>query len=290
MDMNAPAISISGLRKSYGRHEALRGIDLEVAPGEIMAFLGPNGAGKTTTINILTGLLRPSAGEIRYNGVLFDPENLPQKRVIGVVPQHNNLDRDLSVAQNLKVHGLLFGLRGRALAGRIDECLTAMDLMEHKERPAGDLSGGLKRRAVIARALVHQPRILFLDEPSTGLDPLSRRNIQALVRRLNREFGVCVFLTTHYIEEADSLAARVAFIDNGQLAALGAPDELKSALGGYAVEYMEEGGYNVRYFDDRAAALEAVQGSSRDVHIREVTLEDAFLKLTGRKLEEGGGA
>ena len=287
--MNAPAISISGLRKSYGRHEALRGIDLEVAPGEILAFLGPNGAGKTTTINILIGLLRPGAGEIRYNGVLFDPENLPQKRVIGVVPQHNNLDRDLSGAENLKVHGLLFGLRGRDLALRIDECLAAMDLVEHKRRPAGDLSGGLKRRAVIARALVHQPRILFLDEPSTGLDPLSRRGIQDLVRRLNREFGVCVFMTTHYIEEADSLAARVAFIDNGQLAALGTPDELKAALGGYAVEYMEEGGYNVRYFAERADALEAVRGSSRDVHIREVTLEDAFLKLTGRKLEEGGG-
>ena len=285
--MNAPAISISGLRKSYGRHEALRGIDLNVAPGEIIAFLGPNGAGKTTTINILTGLLRQSRGEIYYSGVLFDPEKLPQKRIIGVAPQHNNLDRDLSVAENLKVHGLLFGLRGGELARRIDECLAVMDLQEYAVRPANELSGGLKRRAVIARALLHSPRILFLDEPSAGLDPLSRRNIKALVRRLNREFGVCVFLTTHYIEEADGLAARVAFIDRGKLAALDTPENLKAALGAYAVEYAVGDDYDVRYFNDRAAAVEAAQGLVRDVRIREVTLEDAYLKLTGKKLEEG---
>ena len=285
--MDTPAISIVGLRKSYGRREALGGINLDVARGEIMAFLGPNGAGKTTTINILTGLLRPSGGEVYYDGVLFNPENLPQKRVIGVVPQHNNLDRDLTVEENLRVHGLLFGLRGRALAGRIDECLAAMDLAEHKRRPAVELSGGLKRRVVIARALLHKPRILFLDEPSTGLDPLSRRNIQALISRLNRDFGVCVFLTTHYIEEADSLAGRVAFIDNGHLAALGSPDTLKADLGGHAVEYMTESGYDVRYFADRAAALNAVAEGPQNVHIREVSLEDVFLKFTGRKLETG---
>ena len=285
--MDTPAISIRALRKSYGRHEALKGIDLDVAPGEILAFLGPNGAGKTTTINILTGLLRQSRGEVHYSGVLFDPEKLPQKRIIGVAPQHNNLDRDLSVAENLKVHGLLFGLRGGELARRIDECLAVMDLQEYAVRPANELSGGLKRRAVIARALLHSPRILFLDEPSAGLDPLSRRNIKALVRRLNREFGVCVFLTTHYIEEADSLAARVAFIDRGKLAALDTPENLKAALGAYAVEYAVGDDYDVRYFNDRAAAVEAAQGLVRDVRIREVTLEDAYLKLTGKKLEEG---
>ena len=285
--MDTPAISIRALRKSYGRHEALKGIDLDVAPGEILAFLGPNGAGKTTTINILTGLLRQSRGEVHYSGVLFDPEKLPQKRIIGVAPQHNNLDRDLSVAENLKVHGLLFGLRGGELARRIDECRAVMDLQEYAVRPAHELSGGLKRRAVIARALLHSPRILFLDEPSAGLDPLSRRNIKALVRRLNREFGVCVFLTTHYIEEADGLAARVAFIDRGKLAALDTPENLKAALGAYAVEYAVGDDYDVRYFNDRAAAVEAAQGLVRDVRIREVTLEDAYLKLTGKKLEEG---
>ena len=288
--MDTPAISIRALRKSYGRHEALKGIDLDVAPGEILAFLGPNGAGKTTTINILTGLLRQSRGEVHYSGVLFDPEKLPQKRIIGVAPQHNNLDRDLSVAENLKVHGLLFGLRGGELARRIDECLAVMDLQEYAVRPANELSGGLKRRAVIARALLHSPRILFLDEPSAGLDPLSRRNIKALVRRLNREFGVCVFLTTHYIEEADGLAARVAFIDRGKLAALDTPENLKAALGAYAVEYAVGDDYDVRYFNDRAAAVEAAQGLVRDVRIREVTLEDAYLKLTGKKLEEDADA
>ena len=285
--MHTPAISIRALRKSYGRHEALKGIDLDVGPGEILAFLGPNGAGKTTTINILTGLLRQSGGEVYYSGVLFDPEKLPQKRVIGVAPQHNNLDRDLSVTENLKVHGLLFGLRGGELARRMAECLAAMDLQEHAARPANELSGGLKRRAVIARALLHSPRILFLDEPSAGLDPLSRRNIQALVRRLNREFGVCVFLTTHYIEEADGLAGRVAFIDNGKLAALDTPRELKAALGAYAVEYAADDDYAVRYFNDREAAVTVAQSLTRDVRIREVTLEDAYLKLTGKKLEEG---
>ena len=288
--MDTPAVSIRALRKSYGRHEALKGIDLDVAPGEILAFLGPNGAGKTTTINILTGLLRQSRGEVHYSGVLFDPEKLPQKRIIGVAPQHNNLDRDLSVAENLKVHGLLFGLRGGELARRIDECLAVMDLQEYAVRPANELSGGLKRRAVIARALLHSPRILFLDEPSAGLDPLSRRNIKALVRRLNREFGVCVFLTTHYIEEADGLAARVAFIDRGKLAALDTPENLKAALGAYAVEYAGHDGYDVCYFKERDAAVAAAQVCPQDVHIREVTLEDVYLKLTGKKLEEDADA
>ena len=211
--------------------------------------------------------------------------------MIGVVPQHNNLDRDLTVAENLKVHGLLFGMRGRELDQRIDEVLDTVDLREQKMQTAVELSGGLKRRAVIARALLHRPRILFLDEPSAGLDPMSRRGMHALVRTLNHNAGVCVFLTTHYIEEADALASRVVLINDGLTAATDRPEALKASIGRYAVEYVEDGAYRTLYFEDRETAVReaATCPHDADVHIREVTLEDAYMKLTGKKLEGSRG-
>lgn len=285
--MSEPLIKITGLCKSYRKHQALKGLELKVAAGEVLAFLGPNGAGKTTTINILTGLLQPDAGEVYYDGVLFDPENLPQKRVMGVVPQHNNLDRDLTVYRNLKVHGLLFGMRGKALATRIGAVLEQVDLAGLAQRPAGQLSGGQKRRLVIARALLHDPKILFLDEPSAGLDVEARRALHRVIAGLNAGAGVSVFLTTHYIEEADLLADRVAFIDDGRIVAEGRPVKLKAGVGKYALEYLDQGVFKALYFDDRETAVMAAARQSGQVQIREVTLEDVYLSLTGRKMEAG---
>ena len=285
--MSEPLIKIAGLHKSYKKHAALKGLELTVAAGEVLAFLGPNGAGKTTTINILTGLLQPDAGEVYYDGVLFNPENLPQKRVMGVVPQHNNLDRDLTVTRNLKVHGLLFGLRGKALTARINTVLEQVGMRELARRPAGQLSGGQKRRLVIARALLHDPKILFLDEPSTGLDVEARRALHQIIAGLNAKAGVSVFLTTHYIEEADLLADRVAFIDAGRVVAVGTPAELKAAIGAYALEYLADNAFKALYFNSRDEAVAAAARQAGEVRIREVTLEDVYLKLTGRKLEDG---
>ena len=282
--MNEPLIKITGLCKSYKQHQALKGLDLNVMAGEVLAFLGPNGAGKTTTINILTGLLQLDAGEVCYDGVLFNPENLSQKRVMGVVPQHNNLDRDLTVARNLKVHGLLFGMRGKILVKRIYEVLELVDMLDLFDRPAGKLSGGQKRRLIIARALLHNPKILFLDEPSTGLDVEARRTLHKIIAGLKAKAGVSVFLTTHYIEEADLLADRVAFIESGQIVALGNPDELKSSIGRYALECYDDGEFLTLYFNNREAAVNAAGVRTEEVRIREVTLEDVYLKYTGKKM------
>jgi ABC-2 type transport system ATP-binding protein len=194
---------------------------------------------------MLTGLLRPDRGEILYNGRPFGAGNHALKRLIGVVPQHNNLDRDLSVEANLNIHGLLFGMRGRELAGRIDAVLALTDLAGQEKRLCSELSGGMQRRVVIARALLHEPEILFLDEPSTGLDPVTRRKTHGLLRKLNSA-GATLFLTTHYLEEAEALASRVAFMHRGRLAACGAPDALKG----------------------------------------DASLEDAYLALTGENMEE----
>lgn len=256
-----------------------------MARGDILAFLGPNGAGKTTTVNILTGLLRADAGEVYYEGRLFDPENLFQKRIMGVVPQHNNLDRDLTVAQNLKIHGFLFGLRGPGLEKRIEETLEQVDMAAFRHKPAGKLSGGQKRRLVIARALLHNPKILFLDEPSAGLDVEARRKLHQIIAELNVNAGVSVFLTTHYIEEADLLAADVAFIDHGEIVTKGKPAELKAAIGRYAVEYLGTEGFRALYFDDRDKAVATAATYGGRVQIREVTLEDVYLKVTGKNFE-----
>lgn len=282
--MNTPAIKIEKLNKSYKDRQVLDNICLEVGQNEILAFMGPNGAGKTTAVNILTGLIRPDSGEIYYSGQRFDPENLQQKRIIGVVPQNNNLERDLTVEENLTIHGYLFGFGGLALQKKIDEVLEHVDLLDRKATIASQLSGGMKRRLVIARALMHDPRILFLDEPSAGLDPLSRKTIHSLVRRLNRDDGVCVFLTTHYVEEAATLASQVVFLSEGCIVGSGTPAELKENIGKYALECIDIDVCQTSYFQTRDEAVKAAEQFGRDILVREVTLEDAYIKLTGKKI------
>jgi ABC-2 type transport system ATP-binding protein len=220
-------MQVASLNKSYKHVPALRGISFDVRIGEIVAFLGPNGAGKTTTINILTGLLRPDSGTVRHGGNVFDPQNAEQKRMIGVVPQHNNLERDLTVEQTMRIHAMLYGLS--EYKPRMEALLATVDLLGQRDRLTTELSGGMKRRLVIARALLHKPQLLFLDEPTAGLDPVSRRSIHALIQQLNQEQNVSVFLTTHYIEEADTLAQRVILIDDGRIVLEGKPSELKVA-------------------------------------------------------------
>ncbi|WP_148895194.1 ABC transporter ATP-binding protein [Geothermobacter ehrlichii] len=279
-------IEVIDLCRRFGKTCAVDGISFRVARGELFAFLGPNGAGKTTTINLLTGLLSPDRGQIRYRGEDFDPGRLAVKRMIGVVPQHNNLDKELTVSENLRVHGRLFGLGGRELAERIDFCLDFADLNEKRDTPAGKLSGGMKRKLVIARALLHRPGILFLDEPTVGLDPHSRRRMWAFLRRINHEQHCTVFLTTHYIEEADSLADRVMIIDRARIIAEGTPTELKQQAGHFVLDIYREETLENEFFATRAEALERLKQLEMPVRIRETTLEDVFLRLTGKRLED----
>lgn len=281
-------IKAVNLQKSYGQTKALKGINFSVVYGEIIAFLGPNGAGKSTTINILTGLITQDIGEIYYSGRLFNPCEIEQKKVMGVIPQHNNLDKELTCDATLKVHGLLYGLKN--IDDKIDYVLNLADLSEHRRKKTVELSGGLKRRLVIARALMHSPSIMFLDEPSTGLDPVTRRSIHNLILKLNKTEGVTVFFTTHYIEEAESLATRVLFINGGQITAEGTPLDLKNEVGSYALEYLENNVTMFEYFSSREEALVRMQNIKGAVRIREVNLEDVYIKQTGKNILGGRNA
>jgi len=279
-------IEVRGLTRRFAKTLAVDNIEFKVGRGELFAFLGPNGAGKTTTINMLTGLLRPDAGEIDYHGERFDPRQLSVKRLIGVVPQHNNLDRELTAAENLLIHGKLFGMKSDELQQRIDTCLEFADLSAKRDTPAGKLSGGMKRKLVIARALLHQPQILFLDEPTVGLDPHSRRKMWAFLRRINQERHCTVFLTTHYIEEAESLADRVLIIDQARIIAGGSPDQLKKSAGNHVLEIYDGAELRNEFFADRPSAMQRLEQLDTSVRIRETTLEDVFLQLTGKRIED----
>ncbi|WP_432454029.1 MULTISPECIES: ABC transporter ATP-binding protein [unclassified Agarivorans] len=272
------------LSRCFDRTIAVDKVDFSLNRGEICAFLGPNGAGKTTIIKMLTGLLEASSGEILYEGEHFHPRRLNLKKLIGVVPQHNNLDRELSLVQNLRVHGMLYHLRGKALEQQIEQSLQFTDLYEHRNKPAEKLSGGMKRKLVIARALMHQPKILFLDEPTVGLDPHSRRQMWQFLSRINQQQQCTIFLTTHYIEEAERLAQRVIFIEQGKLIAEGTPEQLKTKVGQFVLDIQGEN-LEQEFFEQRQDALSRLANiTDAPVSIRETTLEDVFLTLTGKRL------
>lgn len=280
-------IRIEKLQKHYGATHALDGISLQVGAGELFAFLGPNGAGKTTTIRILTGLTRLGGGRVSLGGHDIVAEPLAAKRCCGLVPQHINLDSELTVQQNMDIHGRLFGMDKKRRQERIDELLAYVELDQRRKELVKRLSGGLKRRLMIARALMHEPGILFLDEPTVGLDAAIRRRIWTLIKRV-QQAGTTVFLTTHYIEEAEFLAGRVAFLDQGRIIALDKPRNLMDRLGQWAIDQVNENNLQTRYFPNREAAREFSASHSAAQEsgftLRRVNLEDAFLDCTGKKV------
>lgn len=278
-------IRFENLYKNYNRIEALKGVSLEVAKGELFAYLGPNGSGKTTTIKILTGLAAPSAGNAWLNGFDIREESLQAKRQCGLVPQNVNLDNELTLRENLNLHGRLFNMARRDRARRIEEILEYVELSERIDSPVKSLSGGLKRRVMIARALMHSPRILFLDEPTVGLDPAIRRRIWSLVKNIQMS-GATIFLTTHYIEEAEFLADRVAFLDEGKIVALDTPQNLMKSLGVWALDRIVGPGMETLYFGDREEANNHMAESNAGFSLRRVNLEDVFISRTGKKVME----
>ncbi|MEU6482663.1 ATP-binding cassette domain-containing protein [Streptomyces sp. NPDC046887] len=306
------AIEAEGLRKAYGQVEAVAGLDLAVSAGEIFGFLGPNGAGKSTTINMLCTLLRPTSGRAAVAGhdIVRDADEV--RRGIGLVFQETTLDRELTVTENLRFQADLFDVPRRRAEDRIGHLLELMDLADRRDAAVRTLSGGMQRRLEIARGLLHSPRVLFLDEPTTGLDPQTRGVIWEYLRRLPREHGVTIFLTTHHLAEAEH-CGRVAIMDGGKLLVEESPALLKAVIASDLVE--------IRTGDDRAAAralrtrfgIEAAASaeglrfrvaegaafiprlcSELTVPIHSVTatpptLDDVFLHYTGRTIRDTGG-
>jgi ABC-2 type transport system ATP-binding protein len=221
-------IKVQSLSRTFGDFKAVEDISFEVAAGEIFAFLGPNGAGKTTTIRMLTTLLSPSSGSIQMDGLDPSRHQNEVRRRFGIVFQDPSLDQDLTAAENMDLHGVLYHVPRRIRHERTEILLRAFELWERRDNPVKQFSGGMKRRLEIARGLLHTPKILFLDEPTLGLDPQSRNQLWSHVQHLNKTEGVTVFLTTHYMDEADRVATRIAVIDHGKIVAIGSSQELKA--------------------------------------------------------------
>ena len=227
-----PAIDVQQVVKRFDGFTAVNGVSFAVEPGEIFGLLGPNGAGKSTLIRVLTTLLPPTSGTARIGGFDIVAQATDVRKTIGVIPQAMTSDLELTVKENLLIHAKLYGVRRDRRTRLIRELLEAVELTAWAEAPVKNLSGGMRRRAEIARGLVHEPHIFFLDEPTTGLDPVSRVTVWDMLQRIKAQRDLTIFLTTHYMDEADKLCDRVAIVDHGQLVALDAPMTLKASIPG----------------------------------------------------------
>ena len=297
-----------GLRKTYGDFQAVRGVDFQVRRGECFGFLGPNGAGKTTTMKMIYGAAIPTSGELEVTGLDVKRYERDVKRRIGVVTQENNLDEDLKVKENLLVYGRYFDLPKKILTQRGEELLEFVQLSEKSEAMVDQLSGGMKRRLLIARALINDPDLVVLDEPTTGLDPQARHLVWDKLRELASE-GKTLILTTHYMDEAAQLCDRLCIMEGGRIISEGAPrdlisehvssevlelrttpevlEKLESIVEGIAVNTDRVGDALLLYAPDADVLMEKIRESGFEVDNvlrRRGTLEDVFLKLTGRRL------
>lgn len=296
------AVTVRDLRRSFGGTEAVKGISFEVPEGSFFAFLGPNGAGKSTTISIICSLLDRDSGDVRVFGM--DPANPQTRSLIGVVFQDQMLDPRLTVRENVRIRGAMYGLDDLDTA--VDEAVSEADAEEFADRPYGKLSGGQRRRADIARALVHRPRLLILDEPTAGLDPQTRRNIWETITDLNRRSGLTVFLTTHYMEEA-SVADDIVIVNKGEIIAHGTPATLKESFCSDSMVVQPRDMDSVRRVLDcsdityrvendtvvipLASTLDSVpiiaslDGLMSSLEVRTGSLDDAFINITGEAME-----
>ncbi len=283
-------IAVDGLVKRYGGKTAIDGIDMKVKRGEMYAFLGPNGAGKTTTVRVLSTLTGFDEGAVCIDGHDILKEPRAAKAAIGVIQQHISLDKDLTVWENMMSHALYQQIPKAERKERIEQLAEYIGLGEYYNYKVDRLSGGWKKRVAIVCALVHKPKLLFLDEPTVGLDIQARRGLWDLLRKLNDD-GMTIFLTTHYIEEAESLCERVGFIDKGKIIAEGTPEELARRIGVATVEYFgPDRKTQYRYFGSRAEA-DAFAKTLDDTHtvtVRRTDLEDAFVEMTGNRIGDNG--
>jgi ABC-2 type transport system ATP-binding protein len=256
-------IEVKNLTKKFGDFIAVDNISFSVEKGEIFAFLGPNGAGKTTTIKMLTTLLQPTVGEVKVNGFNLKNERDDVRRSFGIVFQDPSLDDELTAYENMDFHAVLYGENKITRVKRTEELLKLVDLWDRKGDFVKTFSGGMKRRLEIARSLIHTPKVIFLDEPTVGLDPQTRNHIWSYVADLSRKEGVTVFLTTHYMEEADKMADRVVIIDHGKIIGSGTPTELKTKTGTASLEeaFLKLTGNAIR--DDDASSLDTLRSHAK---------------------------
>jgi len=308
---SGPAITVRGLAKSYGEVRAVRGVDFQVATGEVFGFLGPNGAGKTTTINMLCTLAKPTAGEARVAGHDVVCARDDVRRNIGLVFQDPTLDGYLTAAQNLKLHAELYGVQSDLVGPRMHQVMEMVGLWDRRDSVVGTFSGGMRRRLEIARGLMHSPRVLFLDEPTIGLDPQTRRSIWDYIRELKEREEITIFMTTHYMDEAE-WCDRIAIMDHGEIVALDSPAALKARVGADRITIHTDDdpaaiAALARQFEIEAQVREGavVFGVPRgeqfvprlfaefEVPIRSVsvsrpTLDDVFMSFTGTTIRDAG--
>ncbi len=302
-------IEVDELKKEYNGLTAVKGVSFDVGRGEIFGFLGPNGAGKTTTISMLCTLLRPTAGHATVNGFDVARDKLAVRRSIGLVFQDPSLDERLTAVENLRFHAMIYGVPKADRDKRIPVVLELVELEGRQNDLVRTFSGGMKRRLELARGLLHQPKMLFLDEPTLGLDPQTRHHIWEYVHQLKIEEGLSIFLTTHYMDEAEN-CDRVAIIDHGQLIAMDTPENLKEEIGGevimlstrdnraaadeiqnkFALKAVEVNGeLSLQVADGNHFMPRLIKGLETEVasiSLRKPTLEDVFLKLTGRRIRD----
>ncbi len=307
-------IELENLSKSFGQLVAVDSVSFSIKEGEIFGLLGPNGAGKTTTISMLVTMKKPTSGRASVNG--FDIEKEPDgvRRSIGIVFQDPSLDEELTAFENLELHAAMYGIERKARRERIIEVIRTVELEERLHDLVKTFSGGMRRRLEIARGLLHYPKILFLDEPTIGLDPQTRKHVWDYIRKLKQEHGITIVMTTHYMEEADSLCDRIAIIDHGRIIALDSSETLKDSLGGDIVIVKTKdaakleaavqglGGVKKAKVDDGALSLSVEQAEKRIMAIMDIarkkkipvdsigmhkpTLDDVFLHYTGRTIRE----
>ncbi len=317
---NENAIEIDNLVKKFGSLTAVNDVSLKIKKGEIFGLLGPNGAGKSTTINMLLGLLAPTSGAIRVNGINMLKEPEKAKGQIGIVTQETVVEPELTAEDNLMIFGRLYQIPKDELQKDIDFALKLSDLEGFRKAYAGTFSGGMKRRLETAKALMHAPQILLLDEPTTGLDIQNRSKIWDLLRKINKEENVTILMTTQYLEEADQLCSRIAIIDHGKLIALGTPSELRQRIGMSTIlevtadndalpkieRIFRKVGLEPKVLTNKVLApggskpvekveklLKLLSASKIDVHnvsMHEPTIDDVFLKLTGSEVRDTAGS
>src|SRR3954453_10010852 len=311
-----PAVEVENLVKSYGEVDAVRGVSFTVPPGEVFGFLGPNGAGKSTTIKVLCTLAAPTSGAARVSGFDVVTQRDDVRRHIGLVFQDPTLDGYLTAAQNLRFHAELYGIDPGVIDGRMDQMLEMVDLADRRDAPVMTFSGGMRRRLEIARGLMHSPRVLFLDEPTIGLDPQTRSAIWRYIRALQETEGTTIFMTTHYMDEAE-FCDRIAIMDRGEIVVLDTPEALKAGVGAdrvvlgtaddeaalaalrdhFGIDAVVAEGAVTFHVDDGESFVPRLFAELgvviTSVAVSRPTLDDAFMRHTGSTLrgaETGGGA
>lgn len=276
-------IELKNLKKTFEGFTAVDGVSLQIETGEFFGLLGPNGAGKTTTIGMLSTLLLPTSGEIYINGELLSRKRQDLKRKVSVITQEYSMRQDMDMDEIMEYQGRLYFMSVKEIRARTEELFAFAGLTAHRRKTVRKLSGGMKRKLMVCRALLTEPEILLLDEPTAGMDAISRRQMWNLLRQLNEQ-GLTILLTTHYIEEAQALCGRVALMNEGKLGEVDSPAHLIEDLGPYAVDEMLADGIHSQYFHRRQEAIAHLSGLSGQCTLRDTTLEDVFVERVGKSL------